>query len=387
MSMHAIFITLGGLLLLGLLSDEIGRRTRLPRVTILILFGVLIGQSGFDLLPPSIVDWYDFLATTALTMVAFLLGGKLSARALRAHGGEIIIISLVVVLVTTILVGVGLAFAGVPLLLAFVLACIATATDPAAIQDVVRQTRSKGPFTDVLLGIVAVDDAWGLILFSLFLVVANAILGNGTTSVLWGSLVEIGGALLVGVAVGLPAAFLTGRIRSGEPMQAEALGLVFLCAGLATWFEVSFLLSGMISGVIVANLAKHHSRPFHEIEHIEWPFMVLFFILAGASLNLASFTEIGLFGVAYIILRTLSRIVGGWFGCRLAMASSVQTRWMGAALIPQAGVAIGMALVASSHFPEIKEPLLALTIGTTVFFELLGPLVAQIALTKVGEAK
>ena len=387
MDVHLILLTLGGLLLVGLVTDEIGRRTRLPRVTLLILFGVAAGPSGFDLLPKAFQDWHEFLASVALTMVAFLLGGKLSLVALRSHGKEILAVSIAVVAITALFVGIGLAVIGTPVLIALLLAGIATSTAPAATQDVVRQSRAKGPFTDILLAVVAVDDAWGLVVFSLLLVMAKGIAGDGTLAILGHGLWELGSALAVGAAVGLPAAFLTGRLKSGEPMQAEALGLVFLCAGLAIWLEVSFLLAGMVAGAIVVNLAKHHSRPFHEIEHIEWPFMVFFFVLAGASLRLDSLYDIGLIGLAYLALRTLARVFGGWIGGIMAGTPILHRRWIGLALIPQAGVALGMALVAANHFPGLGETLLAVTIGTTIVFEVVGPILTQRALRKVGEAE
>ena len=128
------------------------------------------------------------------------------------------------------------------------LAGIATATAPAATQDVVNQARAKGPFTDTLLGVVAIDDAWGLIIFGALLAVAKAAVGDGSISIFANSLWEIGGATAIGIAVGLPAAILTGRLQEGEPIQAEAIGIVFLCAGLAIWIGVSFLLAGMVAG-------------------------------------------------------------------------------------------------------------------------------------------
>lgn len=227
---------------------------------------------------------------------------------------------------------------------------------------------------------------WGVIAFSLLLIAAKTIIGDGGIDILQQGAREIAGALLVGIAVGLPAAFLTGRLEPGEPMQAEALGLVFLCTGLAIWLEVSFLLAGITTGALVANLAKHHTRAFHEIEHIEWPFMVLFFVLAGASLEVMSLNEIGVVGVAYLILRTLGRLLGGWSGGALSKMPSPHRRWIGFALVPQAGVALGMALIAAHHFPELAKPLLAVTISTTIVFELIGPLLAQAAFLRVGEA-
>lgn len=381
----ATFIALGALLLLGLLADEVGTRTRLPRVTLLILFGFLIGQSGFDLIPDALHAWYEFLATVALTMVAFLLGSKLSLPILRGNGREIFTVSLVVVVMTVVLVGGGLLALGFPLIWSLILAGIAAATAPAAIHDVVRQLHAKGPFTLALLGVVAIDDAWGLIVYSLLLTVAKAFDGDGGLDILAQSLWEVGGSLVLGAALGFPAAALTGRLRRGEPIQSEALGLVFLCAGLALWLEVSFLLTGMVVGAIITNFASHHQRAFHEIEHIEWPFMVLFFVLAGAGLELDSLATIGWLGLAYIVLRTVARLSGGWLGAVAARAPGSHRRWFGLALMPQAGVAIGMALVAGAHFPALQEPLLALVVGTTVIFELVGPPLTQLAIRAVGE--
>ena len=386
MELHLVFLVLGGLLLIGVLADEVGRRTRLPRVSLLIVLGIAVGPSGFDLLPPAFQNLFEFLASAALTMVAFLLGGRLSMATLRSHGKTILTVSAAAVILTALIVGIGLIVVGTPVVVALLLAGIATATAPAATQDVVRQIRAEGPFTDTLLGIVAIDDAWGLIVFSLLLLTARAVIGDGPVQILQTGLWEIGGAVAIGAAVGLPAASLTGRLHAGEPIQAEALGVVFLCAGLAIWLDVSFLLAGIIAGALVANLAKHHTRPFHEIEHIEWPFMVVFFVLAGASLDLGALKGIGVIGVAYLVLRTLGRVLGGWTGAVLANAPVPHRRWIGFALTPQAGVALGMALVAANEIPALGTTLLAATVSTTIVFELFGPFLTQAALRGVGEA-
>jgi Kef-type K+ transport system membrane component KefB len=387
MEIHFTFLALGGLLLLGMFADELGRRTRLPRVSLMILFGVAVGGAGFDVLPKEVYGWFDFLAAAALTMVAFLLGSRFTRSRLRDHGKAIVVISLMAVVVTAATVGVGLVLVGAPLIVALLLGGIATATAPAATQDIVKQTQACGPFTDTLLGVVAIDDAWGLILFGVLLITAKAIMGDGGSNILTQSLWELGGAVAVGTAVGLPAAFLTGRLQPGEPIQAEAIGVVFLCAGLALWLEVSFLLSGMVAGALIVNLARHHKRTFHEIERIEWPFMVLFFVLAGASFDPGLLKEIGAIGVAYLGLRVVGRIVGGWAGGMASGVPLLHRHWIGFALLPQAGVALGMALVAVIHFPELGKTLLAVTIGSTIVFELFGPLFTQTALRKSGETR
>ena len=387
METHFALIALGGLLLAGLLADEIGRRTRLPRVSLLVLCGVMAGPSGADLIPKMLTDWHEFLATIALTMVAFLLGGTLSRSNLGEHGKTILLVSAIVVLTTIVIVSAGLALIGAPVVLCLLLAGIATATDPAAVGDVVSQTGAKGPFTKVLQGIVAVDDAWGIVAFSLLLVTAKSIAGDGALDALMHGLGELIGAVVIGGVVGLPAAYLTGRLQRGEPTQAEALGIVFICAGLAVWFNVSFLLAGIVTGAVIVNLASHHDRPFHEIENVEWPFMVLFFVLAGATFDVASLKTIGMLGGAFIALRMAARILGGWIGAAWADSPPPHRRWIGLALTPQAGVAVGMALVAGDQFPELSETLIALTIATTLVFELAGPLLCLIAPEEGGRGQ
>ena len=169
MSVHFALLSIGALFLLGLVADVLGRRAHVPRVTLLILAGLLIGPTGLDVLPSALEQWYEFLASAALTMVAFLLGGALSLDRLRDHGREIVIVSVAVVSGCAVIVGGGLWLMGVPVTMALLLAGISTATDPAATQDVVRQSGAKGRFSRVVLGIVAIDDAWGLIAFSLLL--------------------------------------------------------------------------------------------------------------------------------------------------------------------------------------------------------------------------
>ncbi len=388
-AIHQNLIALGVMLLLGLLTSAIGRSIPLPQVTLLGIFGVLIGPAALDLLPIDVQAWYPLFSDVALLMVGFLLGGRLSRAALRKTGRQVVSISVFEVVGVSIAVFVGLRAVGVPLDLSLLLAGIAPASAPAAVSAVVQEVEAEGRFTDTLLGVVAIDDAWGLIMFSLLLAAALSISSDGgdALEILQRGGREIGGAVAVGCVVGLPAAYLTGRIRPGEPMQTEALGIVLLCGGLALWLEVSFLLAAMVMGAVVVNLARHHRRPFHEIRNIEWPFMVVFFVLAGASLHVDRLAEIGFIGAVYIGLRVLGLIAGGWLGGLVGNAEPLHRRWIGIGIMPQAGVALGMALVAGNRFPDIESTLLAIVIGTTVIFELIGPILTRLAVVRVGEAK
>jgi Kef-type K+ transport system membrane component KefB len=384
-----VITTLGVLLLLGLAGDLLARRIPVPRVTLLILFGVLIGPSALALLPVQAEAWYPLISNMALLMVGFLLGGKLSLANLREVGRLVLGISVFKVVGASLLVFLGLLAVGMPLSLALVMAGIAPASAPAAVTNVVEETRAEGRYTETMLGIVAIDDAWGLILFSLLLAVAQVLAAGGDGGALaalqyggW----EVGGALVLGLAVGIPAAYLTGRLNPGQPIQAEALGVVLLAGGLALWLEVSYLLTALVVGATVVNLASHHERPFHEIEHIEWPFMILFFLLAGASLHVAELAHLGWAGVAYIAMRAAGLILGAFVGGGVLGAEARIRRWMGLAIMPQAGVALGMALVAHNALPGLNGTILPLVVGSTVVFELVGPILTRWALERAGEA-
>ena len=383
MELAGFLVTLGVLFLAGLAADQLGSVTRLPRVTLLLMLGIAVGGAGLDLVPNEVAQWFDELSIVALTMVAFLLGSSLTQKNLTSHGLAIFTISLTIVFSTLILVTVGLSALGLSTGLALLLAAIATATAPAAMNDVISQAGIENGFTETLKGVVAIDDGWGLIVFSIAVVLVDRT--NGWNGVLSGAAWDLGGALALGCAVGAPAAFLTGRLKPGEPLQAEAIGIVFLAAGLALWLEVSFLITGMAAGAIIANFASHHDRAFHEIEHIQWPFMILFFLLAGASLEIGAVSTMGWTGLAFLLLRITARIIGGTLGAHLGGVPSKEALWYGPALLPQAGVAVGMALVASERFPEWASVIMTFTIASTVVFEIIGPPATITAIRKVSK--
>ena len=379
-STSLFMLTIGGILLLGLITSAIGRKTFLPRVTLLLIFGAMIGSNGLDWIPLEISRRFELVANVALLMVGFLLGEKLVFKSVRQFAAPILWISLSAAVVTASVVSLGLMWVGVPKSIAVVLGCIAAATAPAAVLDVAMESGADGPFRNLLLAIVAIDDAWALLLFGFGVAIATA---ATETNAFMMVLREIGGGVALGLLLGLPAAYLTGRLRQGQPILSEALGIVFVCGGLAIWLEVSFLIAAMVMGAVIANLAKHHEYPFHAIENIEWPFMVVFFVLAGATLELNALRDVGLIGGVYIVCRTIGKVLGARIGGELARVDKKTKNWIGLALLPQAGVAIGMALVASNHLPEYRQTLLSVVIGSTVFFEIIGPVFTRLALKRV----
>ncbi|SHK11013.1 transporter, CPA2 family [Marinobacter antarcticus] len=384
---HALdLVLIGGIMLLALGAHTLGQRVHVPRVTLLLLVGALSGPEILDLIPARVSDNFGLVTELTLAMVGFLLGERMSMRDLR-QGREAIIVSLAVTLVTALLIFAATWAVTQNLPASLVLAAIATATDPAATIDVMRETGSRGPLTRVVAQVVAIDDAWGAILFSILLVFAELLSGSGAHlfETIGYGLYEVLGAMILGVLLGLPMAWMTGRLKPGEPMLLESAGFVFLAAGIAGSLDVSYLLTCMTLGITVANRAYHHVRPFRSIEGIVEPFLATFFFLAGFGLDWKLLPTLGMLGAVYILARIAGRILGGYTGGVLAGSNHI-VRWRnGACLLPQAGVAMGLALVATHRMPEIAF-ILPLIIGSTVLFELIGPPVTMYQLSRAGES-
>lgn len=379
-------VAIGMALLAGYVAHVIGRRAHVPRVTLLLLLGVVVGPHGLDLVPEAISDWFPVAAQLALSVVGFMLGERFLGRRLHETGKLVLVVSIAESIGAVVAVLVGLLALGTPPVAAILLAGIAAASAPAATMDVIREVRAKGRLTDTVLAVVAIDDAYAIILFSLLLAVAQAVSGDGFTwLILLTGAWELAGAALLGVAVAVPMSWVTGRVRPGELTLLEALGFVFLCGGLASLLGLSYLFACMVLGAAVANLARHHTRPFHAIEGVSQPFLVMFFLLAGFQFDLSTFAAIGLTGTGYVIFRSVGKIVGAYAGAKLAGAPPNVSKHVGWCLLPQAGVALGLGLLAAERFPELGGAILSLLVGTTFLFEVAGPIAARVSLKRAGE--
>ena len=384
MDQATTFISLGVILVGALVADRLAQRSPLPQVTVLLLFGVAVGPAGLDLLPAARESWEPVVTDLALVMVGFLVGSDLEWGRLRDHARSILLLATVAASVTAVVVAVGLLLFGQDVRLALALGGIAAATAPAATLAVVDELRAEGPLTRSLLGIVAVDDALSITLFSILLAAAATVTGDGAVGgIVWDAAREIGGGVLLGLAIGGSAAALSGRIRPGRPTLLEAFVLVFLTAGIGDLLQVSFLLAAIVAGAVVVNTARHHDRPFNEIERIDWPFLAVFFVLGGASFDLQSLQRFaGIIGL-YVLLRAVGRLGGGALG---SLAAPYPVRpFISLTLLPQAGVAIGLALLAAERFPEIGGIVVPVVVVSTVVFELLGPVATRFALQRTGE--
>ncbi|WP_273429332.1 cation:proton antiporter [Marinobacter sp.] len=378
-------LLIGGTLLLALAAHGLGQKIHVPRVTLMLLLGALAGPDFLALLPEDSAESFSFITQLTLAMVGFLLGERMSMKDLH-QSREALILSLAVTLTTAAVVALVVWLITGDGVAALLLGAIATATAPAATMDVLREAGARGPLAQLVYQVVAIDDAWGVILFSLALVTAGLLAGSSETgwTVLGQGVTEVGGSIVLGVVLGLPMAWLTGRLRPGEPMLLESAGFVFVAAGMAGLLGVSYLLTCMTLGVVVANKARHHVRPFRSIEGISEPFLALFFFMAGYQLEWTLLPALGALGLSYIGARIIGRVLGGQIGGFLAGSDGHTRNRIGACLMPQAGVALGLALLATERFPDMGC-LLPLVIGATVVFELAGPPLTLLQLRHAGE--
>ena len=383
-------LLLGVLFLVGLLADLAGRFTPLPRVSVLLLSGLAIGPAGLGWISEGVAEtWFPTFTQMALAMIGFLIGQNLSLPNLRRRGVRAAALAAGKVVCTSAAVFFTAVLLGVPVAAAAALAGIAGATAPAAIFDVVHEMDARGPFKDLLLDIVAMDDAWGLMVFAILIAFATS--GDaGIATGMLEALTEIGGSVLLGAVLGLPMALLTGRItfgeRPGEPILAESLGFVFVAAGLSALLDLSPILTALSMGSVVAGVARHHAQPFNAIEGVEWPFMILFFLMAGASLHLEYLGGAVLLVLAYIMARTFGTLAGiRLFGAFYGLGAKMLNR-LGASLLPQAGVALGMALIAAQRLPEHAQLILTVAISSTVMLEVVSPPITR-AVIKAAQAE
>ena len=381
-------VTIGVLLLVGMVASLVAERVPIPRVTLLILAGIAVGTSGLDLLPDLAETWHPIASTLALMFVGFLLGSRLRLSVLRAHGREILAVTTGKVMMSVLMVGLGLWLIGVDPVIVLLLAGISTATAPATVQAVARELNAAGPFPDTMLAVIALDDALGLIIFALLLTAADFVAGSGhvMTAFLHG-LWDVGGAIAIGVVLGVPGSLLMRHIRGSDPLEAEAIGLVMLCGGIALALQVSYLIAAIALGTIVANMARDNDEPFETISKFEWPLLVLFFVLSGAAMNINDLATAGWITLAYAVLRVGGTVFGSWAGAAVSGMPPIQRGWIGPSLLPQAGIAIAAALIGAQAFPDRGGQLLSIVVATTIVFELLGPAITRLAIVRVGEAR
>jgi Kef-type K+ transport system membrane component KefB len=387
----------GILIATGLLFGKIAKALRLPNVTGYLVGGLLVGPSILGILNMEGLHSLDVVSSVALGFIAFSIGNEMKISYFKRAGTRPIIIAVMEALMAVlfVLVAVLLFFliqgqlTLVNIRFALVLSAIAAATAPAATIMVVRQYKAKGPLTETLLSVVAIDDSVAIVLFGLLVAISNA-LGNTTDASILMQLLkpfyEIIVSLLLGGISGillvLGCRWFTGRGNR----TSLVIALLFLLLFVVDIVEGSPLLSAMAMGFVFVNLSRHVDEVNNLTYAITPPIFILFFVLSGAELNLGILLQVGLIGLVYVLFRVAGKIFGAWWGSKITKADPVISKYLGFTLIPQAGVAIGLSLIATQVLsPEMGSSIRVIILSATLLYELFGPVVTKIALTKAGE--
>ncbi len=407
-----ILFSLSVALLAGLLLSRLAKLAKLPAVTAYLVAGILVGPyvlgqlnvSGLGFNDMADVKFYSLISDVALGFIAFSIGNEFRLGQLKKTGKQATVIGIFQAIFTTLLVDavlIGLHFLmpdKLPLSAAIVLGAIASATAPAATLMVVRQYKAKGPLTDILLPIVALDDAVGLVLFATSFGVAKAMLSGSISvvSIIVEPLLEVILSLLLGFVMGLLFTFCERVFHSRSKRLSMSVAFVFLTVALSMMkFEVfgihiafSSLLVCMMLGTVFCNICDFSEELMDRIDRWTAPLFILFFVISGAELELSVFTDIAIVivGLVYIIARSAGKYSGAYLSANAVKCDKQIVRYLGVTLLPQAGVALGMAIKSEALGPE-GAIVAQITLFAVLVYELIGPLLTKIALTKAGEIK
>lgn len=392
-----VLLSLGTAILIGLVFNRIVKKLGLPNVTGYLVAGVLIGPSVFQIIPESFIGSLTLLVNVALGFIAFSIGGEFKISKIKNIGKSVLVITFFQALVTTVLVDIGLLLL-VPVLnikpaVAICLGAIATATAPAATLMIVHQYNAKGRVTDILMPVVALDDAIGLMVFSISIAIAKLTVapeGVNVFHMLVDPLIEISLSLLVGAIIGVVLTFGLGFFHSRNNRLTSIICAVFLGTSLASLFGLSSLLLCMAIGAVMANFYNDSEKMIDLTEHWTPAIFLLFFIISGAELDLKIIPTVGLLGVGYLVFRSAGKYFGARLGSTVVHETPEVRKYLGVALLPQAGVAIGMSQIVVETFnglgmSEIGVQIRAVVLCATLVYELAGPLLTKMVLTKAGE--
>lgn len=384
---HHTLLALAVMIFSGMLCGRLVKRIKLPNVTGYLIAGLLIGPSVLGIIPADTIESFTILSDVALGFIAFSIGNEFKISYFKRVGSTPIVIAIFESLFAVIFVVTALLVTGHDLSFSLVLGAIAAATAPAATIMVIRQYKAKGPMTETLLSVVAIDDATALFYFSICVAIANSLSGGSMalSEIVLSPLIEIGGALLVGFLLGLIFTLPLRFFKKEGNRLALIIGFVFLGVGLSEICGFSSLLFCMSMGAALSNFCSETPKIMDIADGFTPPLFMLFFVASGAELQLSVLPSIGLAGIIYVIFRVAGKMAGTSFAAALCKAPAVVRQYLGMALVPQAGVAIGLSLVATTAVPQFGSTIRAIVLCATLIYELIGPAVAKFSLTKAGE--
>lgn len=382
-----MILSLSIILFTGFLFTRITKKLHLPNVTGYILAGIALGPFVLHIIPDQLIHDLDFVTDTALAFIAFGVGKYFKFSALKKNGKQVFIVTVFESLVAGfVIAGTMIYIFHLPIPFSLLLGAIGCATAPASTIMTIRQYHAKGPFVDMILQVTALDDAVALIAFSVSTAFIQSMSnGNGMDMqvfllpILYNVI-----AIFMGGLCGYALHKMISEKRGSDHRLVIVVGIILLLTGFCMLLDISPLLSCMVLGTVYINLSNNKDL-FRQVNAFTPPILLMFFVVSGMNLNLHSLMDAGIIGIGYFIIRILGKMLGSYMGCRLSHTMPAIQKNLGYALIPQAGVSIGLAALGQRLLPSTEGILLStIILSSAVLYEMIGPACAKYALKRSG---
>jgi len=376
-------------MLVGIIGGKVARIFKLPNVSGYLVAGLFLGPSFFKFISSYDMESFSVINELALAAIAFSIGNEFVIKDMLKLGKTIVIITLAEVIGAVVIVFTVMYYLlNQPFAFSIVIASMSAATAPAATLLVIRQFKAHGPLTKTILPVVALDDVFGIIVFGIAMALAKLSRGQQDFSVvqiLSGLVIEIGGSILLGLVMGLILALIAKQSSNRDELQAATLMSIGISTGISIVLGLSPLLTCIVMGTMIVNISKKSRRVFDSIDDFISPVYILFFTLAGASLDLSILISVGFIGFAYVLARAGGKMLGAWSGAKIMKANPMVTKYLGLGLLPQGGISIGLLVLVRQQLPEFAVAIGTIIMFSVLIYEVTGPIFAKLAIQKAGE--
>lgn len=386
---ETIIFDIAIVMLCGLVLGRLVKHLKMPNVTGYLIAGLLLGPCVLKIIPADMVSNFSVASDMALGFIAFSIGSEFKISYFKRVGFTPVVIAITESLGAVAFVIIACLLLGFQPELSILLGAIAAATAPAQTIMVINQYKAKGPLTSMLMSVVALDDAVALIAFGFAATIVKAMGAHQGISLLsvLSPVYEVLVSFLLGGVLSIVMVLFLRHFKKPSNQLCVAVGFVFLTTWLAGVVHGSALLSCMALGAALVNIFDDINSVLDTIDSFTPPLFMFFFAMSGAGFDIGAIKSIGLIGVTYIVMRVLGKIFGVWFGGKLMKADPKICKYLGPTLMPQAGVALGLILVAESIVPQFAGQIRTVILCSTFIYSILGPSVAKSALIKAGEIK
>lgn len=376
-------------LAVGFIGGKLVSLLKLPNVSGYLLIGLFLGSSFLNIVNAEDIEILEIISELALAFIAFNIGSEFVLKDMKKYGRKIFWIALAEVVGAIALVFSVMFFIfRQDFAFSIILASMSAATAPAATLLVIRQYNAKGPLARTILPVVALDDILGIVAFGIAMALAKMDASGASfsaTQLLKSLGIEIFGSIIVGFIIGLVLSLSVKKLKTHDDYQIASLIAIGLGMGISTWLGLSPLLCNIVIGTTLVNLIPRTDKIFKSVNNFVPAFYILFFTLAGASLNISFLRDVGLIGTAYVLARGFGKYFGSVVGSYYVEAEDTIKKYLGFALLPQGGISIGLLILVRQQLPQYAATITTIIMFSILIYETSGPIFAQYALKKAGE--